>query len=62
MPELNLTAAAEQITDFRGRIAQALSTARKGQLLRSGLQVIPMPPEDTGQEVQTQKSLVGNGV
>ena len=48
MPELSLAAAAEQVAQLRSQVAQALSTARQGHLLRSGLQVgspaaVPFP-------------------
>ncbi|KAK9844355.1 hypothetical protein WJX74_001232 [Apatococcus lobatus] len=39
MPELSLTAAAEQVARLRSQVMDALSTARQGHLLRSGLQV-----------------------
>ncbi|KAK9867994.1 hypothetical protein WJX84_004642 [Apatococcus fuscideae] len=39
MPELSLPAAAEQVAQLRSCVDGALSTARQGQLLRSGLQV-----------------------
>lgn len=48
MPELSLAAAAEQVAQLRSQVAHALSTARQGHLLRSGLQVgspaaMPLP-------------------